>query len=109
LLEVIDNFDRALDSLEFESEDVRDGVLMIQDQLYDLLEKYDVELIKAEGEPFDPHKHEGMMREEKEELDRQEVLEVFQEGYQLHDRVLRPASVKVGVPTASGQEDEDSE
>lgn len=109
LLEVIDNFDRALDSLELESEDVRDGVLMIQNQLHELLEKYDVEPIEAEGEPFDPHKHEGMMREEKEELDRQVVLEVFQEGYQLHDRVLRPASVKVGVPASSGQEDEGSE
>lgn len=105
LLEVIDNFDRALESLEIENDDVEEGVHMIQNQLNDLLEKYDVEPIEAEDTPFDPHKHEGMMREEKDGLDKQRVLEVFQKGYQLHDRVLRPASVKVGVPPSDEESD----
>lgn len=98
LLEVIDNFNRALDSMEFESEEVRDGIVMIHRQLEDLLEDHDAEPIEAEGEPFDPNVHEAMMQEEVEGLDEQVVLEVFKDGYRLQDRVLRPAQVKVGVP-----------
>lgn len=102
LLEVIDNLERALDSNEKseEGEGLKEGVEMIFNQLHELLENYDVEKIDAEGEPFDPHMHEGMMREEMDDLDEQKVLEVFQEGYKLHDRVLRPAQVKVGVPSS---------
>lgn len=98
LLEVQDNFERALKSMEFENEDVREGNEMIHRQLEELLERYDVEPMRAEGEPFDPHRHEGMMQEEREGLDQPEVLEVFKEGYVYHDRVLRPARVKVGMP-----------
>ncbi|MGM0381141.1 MAG: nucleotide exchange factor GrpE [bacterium] len=109
LLEVIDNFDRALQQMNFENEEVAEGVEMIKSQLDDLLDKYDVEPIKAEGEPFDPHKHEGMMREEREDLEQKEVLEVFKKGFKLHDRVLRPASVKVGVPVSSEDKGEAEE
>lgn len=110
LLEVMDNFDRALEQMNFDNEDVAEGVRMIKNQLDELLEKYDVEPIKAEGEPFDPHEHEGMMREEKEDLDEKKVLQVFKKGFKLHDRVLRPASVKVGVPASSdeGQQEEEN-
>ncbi len=111
LLEVQDNFERALKSMEFENEDVREGSEMIHRQLEELLERYDVEPMRAEGEPFDPHRHEGMMQEEREDLDRSEVLEVFKEGYVYHDRVLRPARVKVGVPPSedAGEDDEPEE
>jgi len=98
LLDIIDNFERALDSMEIENEDVREGVEMIETQLRALLDKYDVEPIDAEGQRFDPHKHEGMMREKRDDIDEQTVVEAFKKGYELHDRVLRPASVKVAVP-----------
>lgn len=98
LLEVLDNFNRALDSMEFESDEVRDGIHMIHRQLEDVLENHDAEPIDAEGEPFDPNVHEAMMQEEVEGLDQQVVLDVFKEGYRLNDQVLRPAQVKVGVP-----------
>lgn len=107
LLEIQDNFARALESMDIENEDVREGVEMIQSQLDDLLEKYDVEPIQADGERFDPHKHEGMMREQREDVDEQTVVEVFKKGYKLHDRVLRPASVKVAVP--ADRKDENSQ
>lgn len=108
LLEVIDNFERAI---EFESENQEgeendDGIRMIHDQLVELLVDYDVEKINAEDEDFDPHKHEAMMREERDDLDQQTVLEVFNEGYMLHDRVLRPAKVKVGVPANNESNEE---
>ncbi len=98
LLEVVDNLERALDSLEFENTGVKRGVEMIYEQLLSLLDKYQVEPIEAEGKPFDPEYHEGLMREEREELDEQTVVEVFKKGYKLHKRILRPAAVKVGVP-----------
>lgn len=107
LLEVLDNFERALESMEFENEDVREGCEMIHQQLRELLERYDVEPMRAEGEPFDPHRHEGMMQEEREDLDRSEVLEVFKEGYVYHDRVLRPARVKVGRPAVEEAEEDE--
>ncbi len=103
LLEVVDNFDRALDSMEIESDDVRQGIEMIQKQLYEVLRKHDVESMEAEGDRFDPHRHDAMMQEPREDLDEKQVLEVFTEGYTHHDRVLRPASVKVGIP-AHGDE-----
>jgi len=109
LLEIQDNFERALESMEIENEDVREGVGMIQSQLNDLLKKYDVEPIEAEGKRFDPHKHEGMMREEREDVDKQTVAEVFKKGYKLHDRVLRPASVKVAVPANTDDEHSENE
>lgn len=107
LLEVLDNFERARESMDFESSETREGVQMIETQLRDLLEDYEVEPVDAEGEFFDPEKHEGMMREEREDFDRQTVLEVFKKGYKLHDRILRPASVKVGVPVDASSESED--
>lgn len=106
LLEVLDNFDRAMESMDFESEDVHEGVELIYDQLSEIIQKEAVEPIKAEGEPFDPHLHEGMMQEERNDLDEQIVLDVFKKGYKLHDRVLRPAQVKVGIPVSSDDEDE---
>lgn len=110
LLEVIDNFHRALDSMEFESEDVKDGIDMIDRQLGELLSKHNVDSMEAEGDTFDPNLHEAMMQEEREDLDEQIVLEVFQEGYSLHENVLRPAQVKVGVPAEESEApDEQSE
>lgn len=107
LLEIVDNFDRALDSMEFESGEVEDGIRMIRQQLDDLLDRYNVERIDAAGQRFDPNYHEGMMQEVRDDLDEREVLEVFQEGYTLHDRVLRPAQVKVGVPESNEATDND--
>lgn len=108
LLEVIDNFNRALDSMEFESEDVADGIQMIRRQLMELLEKHHAKPMEAEGDTFDPNYHEAMMQEERSDLNEQTVLEVFKQGYSLHDRVLRPAQVKVGVPSESSDSSEKS-
>ncbi len=104
-LEIIDNFDRAFESLQFENEEVREGMTMIRSQLDELLDKYQVKPIEAEGQPFNPHEHEGMMKEEREDLDRQTVVEEFKKGYKLHDRILRPSAVKVGVPVSSSDSD----
>ncbi len=106
LLEVIDNLERALDSLKYDNEGVQQGIEMVYDQLFTLLNKYNVEEIEALNQPFDPQQHEAMMKEEREDLDRQTVLEVFKKGYKLYERVLRPAAVKVGVPVKSNSKNE---
>ncbi len=108
LLEVIDNFDRALDSMNFESEEVADGIDMINRQLREVLEKHDAEPIEAKGESFDPNVHEAMMQEEDPDVKEERVKEVFQKGYTLHDRVLRPAQVKVVVPGEESLDEDES-
>ena len=56
------------------------------------------------GEGFDPEKHEALFMEETEDVDSPTVVEDYQKGYILHDRVLRPAKVKVSMPAVSGNE-----
>jgi molecular chaperone GrpE len=63
----------------------------------------------AKGEPFDPEKHEAIAVEETDKHDSEIVLEDYQKGYLLHDRVLRPAKVKVARPVTSEQVGVDDE
>ena len=61
----------------------------------DTLYKLGLEPVGAEGEPFDPNVHNAVMREDADGVDPDTVTAVFQKGYKLGDRVLRPAMVKV--------------
>lgn len=101
LLDVIDNFQRAIDS-SVESRDFEvfhEGIKMIEKQFISLLtERYHLQSIGEEGEPFDPAAHEAMMMEESADAEQETVKQVFQAGYRLHDRVLRPAKVIVVKP-----------
>ena len=101
LAEVIDNFERAIES-STESKDFdtfHEGILMIEKQFSGMLgEKYGLRKIGAEGEPFDPSAHEAMMMEESADVETETVKQVFQAGYRLHDRILRPAKVVVLKP-----------
>lgn len=94
LLPVLDNFDRALLAADKDSP-LTQGVEMVYRQLRDTLQSQGLQEVKALGKPFDPHYHQAVMREEAEGTEPGMVLEVIQKGYQLHDRVLRPAMVKV--------------
>ena len=96
LLPILDNFDRALDHAE-EGDDFHRGVLLIYKQLYDMLKKAGLRPIEDKGVTFDPNIHEAVIREENDSVPNQTVLEVLQKGYFLHDRLLRPALVKVAV------------
>ena len=78
---------------------------MIARQLADVLRKYGVTEIPALGTPFDPQFHEAMMRGDAADVPPGTVIEVFQKGYILNDRLLRPAMVKVSaVPAAPAGE-----
>ena len=100
LLPVVDDFDRALDAIpEAERKGNRwvEGVELIARTLHNVLEQEGVEPIEPLGQPFDPNLHEAVAFEDNSEggdhVDT--VSEVFSKGYRLHDRVIRPAMVKV--------------
>ncbi|MCD7033041.1 nucleotide exchange factor GrpE [Metabacillus sp. GX 13764] len=97
LLPAIDNFERAL-QMEAADENVKSllqGMEMVQRQLITALKTEGVEEIEALGKPFDPHLHQAVMQAEDAEAPANTVVEVFQKGYMLKDRVIRPAMVKV--------------
>jgi molecular chaperone GrpE len=96
ILPVLDNFDRALDHAA-EGDEFHKGVLLIYKQLFDLLEKAGLRTIDESNVAFDPNIHEAVVREENESLPSHTVAAVLQKGYFLHDRLLRPALVKVAV------------
>jgi len=103
LVEVIDNFERAIkassDSQDMES--FREGIAMIEQQFTNMLKtNWGLEKIDAVGQEFDANMHEALMMEDSEEVDVNTVLEDFQTGYMLRDRVLRPTKVKVAKPVA---------
>jgi molecular chaperone GrpE len=104
IIQIIDDFERAIRSSE-ESRDFdafHDGVAMIEKQFTSMLErKWGLTRFHSEGEEFDPQKHEAVTTEEVEGDDTTQVLEEYQKGYFLHDRVLRSAKVKVSVPKSS--------
>ncbi len=106
LLGVLDNFERALEHAPAAgADDLRTGVEMIARQLTEVLRKHGVVEVEAEGVPFDPQVHEAIMREETAEVPHGTVVQVFQKGYVLNDRLLRAARVKVSaVPTAPAGE-----
>jgi molecular chaperone GrpE len=96
LLPVLDNFDRALDHAA-EGDEFHKGVLLIYKQLFDVLQKHGLTTIDESGVHFDPNIHEAVVREEDDSVPSHTVTAILQRGYFLHDRLLRPALVKVAV------------
>ncbi|HEX6160552.1 MAG TPA: nucleotide exchange factor GrpE [Thermoanaerobaculia bacterium] len=96
LLPVLDNFDRALDHAA-EGDEFHKGVSLIYKQLYDVLQRHGLKAIDEAGVHFDPNIHEGVVREDDPSVPSHTVVAVLQKGYFLHDRLLRPALVKVAV------------
>ena len=97
LLPTLDNFEHTLQkSHSAETVDiVLEGVRIIYDQMTAALKTHGVEPIHAQDEMFDPARHEAMMRREEPEKENGIVLEEFQKGYRLNDRVIRPCKVVV--------------
>jgi molecular chaperone GrpE len=104
ILPVLDNFERALAADTGVADDFRTGVEMIQKQLADVLARGGLVTIDPAGEPFDPNFHEAIARHETTDVAPHVVVDVLQKGYLLHDRLLRPAMVRVSV--APGEPDD---
>ena len=101
ILEFLDNMDRALAAAKNGGDlnALIEGFEMTQNQLLSTLEKnWGLKGIDSVGQEFDPSLHEACMMTIDENLDKETVLEEFQKGYTLHDRVIRPSKVKIGKP-----------
>lgn len=97
LLPVIDNLERAL-GIEGDTESfiaLNKGVEMVYNNLLDTLNNHDIKVIEAVDQPFDPNFHQAVMTEAVEGKEAGLIVEEFQKGYILKDRVIRPTMVKV--------------
>ena len=94
IIEVMDNFDRALGH---ESTDAQfaEGVTLIYKQLKGVLDKHNIIEIPAVGQEFDPNFHNAVMTEDNPDFESGYVTEAFQKGYTLNGKVIRPSMVKV--------------
>jgi molecular chaperone GrpE len=101
LLTFLDNMERAIAACK-QGGDVKsliEGLEMTQSQLMSTLDKnWGLKAIDSVGQEFDPSLHEACMMAIDENLEKETVLEEFQKGYTLHDRVIRPSKVKIGKP-----------
>ena len=98
MLPMLDSFNQAeatFSKLSEENKAVKEGFDLIRKQLYNLLEKQGVTKIEALDQVFDPNLHQAVMQETREGVESNRVLEVMQEGYLYHERVLRAAMVLV--------------
>jgi molecular chaperone GrpE len=102
-LVVADNLERAVASVagsEGTMGTLKQGVELTLRQFQSILEKHGITKIKTKGEKFDPRAHEVMMQEETDQFPEETVIEELQSGYKLHDRILRPALVKIAKKKA---------
>ncbi len=102
LLPVLDAFEQALARDDGSAgAEYRKGFELIQRQLWDVLSKQGLKRIDSVGKEFDPHSHHAIARVESMEHPEGIVLDELQAGYIFHDRVLRPAMVRVTVAPAA--------
>ncbi|MEQ8824613.1 MAG: nucleotide exchange factor GrpE [Filomicrobium sp.] len=99
---VADNFERAISSVPEDAlvdnpvlKSLLDGVTMTEREFLNVLERHGVQRISPKDELFDPHKHQAVMEQDDKAVPAGTVLQVYQAGYMIADRVLRPAMVVV--------------
>ncbi|WP_407928523.1 nucleotide exchange factor GrpE [Aliidiomarina indica] len=98
LLSVIDNLERALQTIDKDDEaqaKIAEGIEMTHKGFLSTIEKFGMEVLDPQGQPFNPQLHEAMGMQEHAELPPNSVLYVMQKGYLLNGRLLRPAMVMV--------------
>ncbi len=106
IVPVYDNLDRAFKSFEKndDTESFIEGIEKIYAQFTEILAKRDVEPIEAEGEKFDPNKHQALMKVEAEDQGHNTITEEFERGYTFKGNVLKPSKVKVNLnPDGKGK------
>ncbi len=98
LIPIVDNFERAIDAVKSENEEIinfKNGVKMIYDQFLNILQKRGLKEIEALDSKFNPNLHSGIAFEIKEDKEEDTVIEVFQKGYLVNEKVIRPSMVKI--------------
>ena len=109
LITIIDDFERAIKASQesVDPESFRSGIELIEKQFVSMLDRnWGLKRMVSVGEVFDPRLHEAIGMEESPDYETQTVVEDYQSGYILQDRVLRPAKVKVAMPVAVKEEAE---
>lgn len=104
LLAVLDNFERAL-SLTPSSENLQTyvkGIEITSQELKLVLNKNGIQELPSEGQPFNPQFHEALSGEPTNSIPSGHVLRVFQKGYKMHERIIRPAQVVVSQTPSEG-------
>lgn len=111
ILPVIDNLERAVAHAKGNegSQALVEGVELVLRSLLDTIGRHGVSRVKAKGEAFDPSRHEAVAQVENTELAPNTVLDEHQSGYQLHDRLLRPAMVSVSKAAPQAQQEGEKE
>lgn len=102
LLPSLDNLDRAIEQGR-NSDDIQsllEGVMMTRNSLLSTLEKFGLTPLACVGEPFDPNFHEALSMDSSDKVPQNHVLQEFQKGYMLKDRLIRPAKVIVSKGSA---------
>lgn len=99
LLPILDNLERALSAVQQTGETgtLVQGVSMVHSQIVEALKRHGVTRIAAQDQPFDPNLHQAMMQQPSGDRPANTVAQILEQGYMLHDRVLRPARVIVTV------------
>jgi molecular chaperone GrpE len=111
LLGILDDLERSVEAIQKKHEDPQGflkGIEMILARLYEMLKKKGVKPIETKGKKFDPTLHEALMQEETDKFHEDTIIEEFQKGYMLEDRVIRTAKVKVAAAKKPGNKTADS-
>ena len=106
-LGILDNLERTVEAAKANAQDqnaLLKGIEMVVGHIKDLLKKNDVQLMKSVGEKFDPHRHEILVLADSDKHEEGTVIEEFQKGYLLGDKVVRTAKVKVVKPKPSASQ-----
>ncbi len=104
-LAVLDDMERAL-AHAAEDDPLSEGMRLVHDKAMEILSRYGLKPTAAEGEPFDPQRHEAMMTEQAEGYESPIVLRELQRGYEFKGRVLRPTRVVISAQPAEDNSDE---
>ncbi len=110
LVPVIDDFERAVEAESADVDTYREGVEAILRGVHKVLEQIGVQRFEPRDEAFDPRYHEAIARQETDEVPEGQILDVFQPGYRLGERLIRPATVVVayGAAGSAAQDGEES-
>jgi molecular chaperone GrpE len=102
LLSVVDNLERAIDAIDESNESqksVAEGLELTLKTFIEVLAKYNVEAVEPEGQPFDADLHQAVSTVPNKDVEPNTVINVFQKGYTLNGRLIRPAMVVVSTST----------
>ena len=98
-LGIVDDLERTVNAAKVKHQDDSafvKGIDLVMNNIDKLLKKNGVKVVEAKGKIFDPHSHEVLMQEERDDCEDNVILEEFQKGYMLGEKVVRTAKVKVG-------------